>query len=160
MEKWVLGLSTVFSFIAMGLLLVLATLDSADVIGRYSLNMPIQGTLEISEILLAGVVFFGWGYTQSIRGHVSVSFLVSRFPRRVQAIVDFMTSLLMLILLALIVWQGTETAVSYWQSNRLITTIEWPLYPFQLFVPIGALAFCLVLIIQMLHLLTGFKKED
>lgn len=159
MEKFVLRLSKIFNYAAMALLFILAALDTADLLGRYLLNRPIEGTLEISEILLAGTVMLAWGHTQSENGHVSVRFLVAKFSPWVQRILDFSTSLIMLVLMGLIVWQGTETAISYWCSNRLITTIEWPLYPFQLFAPLGALIFCLVLIVQMRRHLISQKKE-
>ena len=159
-EKLIGVLTSIFSYIAMGMLLGLMFLGAVDVIGRYFFRSPIIGALEISEILLAGVAFFGWGYTQAIKGHVTVKIIVSRFSHKAQVILDFSNSLLMLLLLGLILWQGIETAISYWRSNRWIAVINVPMFPFQLFVPIGALVFCLVLMVQIVHLFSGMRKGD
>jgi TRAP-type C4-dicarboxylate transport system permease small subunit len=159
-EKCILAISKISRSIGMGILLGLALLDTADVIGRYFLNMPITGTQEVSEILLAGIVFFGWGHTQALKRHVAVTFVVSRFPRRLQAIMDLSVSFLMLLFLGLIMWQGIETAMSYRHSNRMIPILNIPIYPFQLFVPFGCLVFCLVLITQIFRLSAEIGKGD
>jgi TRAP-type C4-dicarboxylate transport system permease small subunit len=159
-EKYIGGISDIFSYIAMGMLLGLMFLGAVDVIGRYFFASPIMGTLEVSEILLAGVAFFGWGYTQSIKGHVTVKIIVSHFSHKVQVILDLLNSLLMFFLLGLILWQGVDTAISYWRSNRWIAVIDVPIFPFQLFVPLGALAFCLVLIVQIVHLFFNKREGD
>ena len=159
-EKGIQNTSNILSFIGMGMLLVLMVLGTADVIGRYLFNKPITGTLEISEILMAGMVFFGWPYTQAVMGHVRVDLIVSRFPRRAQALTDFISTLLALALFSLIVWRGIETAISYWHSNRTIDILYIPIFPFQLFVPFGAFFLCLVLIIQLLHSIAEMRKVD
>jgi TRAP-type C4-dicarboxylate transport system permease small subunit len=159
-EKAVYKISNMLSIVGMGMLLGLAVLDTVDVICRYFLSKPIVGTLEISEILLPGIVFFGWPYTQARKGHVAVRFVVDRFPLRAQVFVDLLSYLLMLIFLSLIVWRGIVTAISYWHSNRWIAVINVPIYPFQLFVSLGASVFCIVMFFQMCHLLTQIRKRN
>ena len=159
-EKAIYNISNTFGNIGIGMLLALVSLDTADVIFRYFFSKPIVGTLEISEILLPGIVFFGWSYTQARRGHVAVRFVVDRFTPRVQQAIDLVASLLMFIFLALVVWRGIETAISYWHSNRWIAVLNVPIFPFQLFVPLGAFVFCLVLITQVLDLLTELRKGN
>lgn len=159
-EKWVARISVVFNTVAMWLLVALAALDTADLFGRYFLNMPIQGTLEISEILLACVVLFAWGPTQLAKGHVSVRFVIEKCSTGVRNVIDLITSVLLLALMVVLVWQGIEVTISYWSSNRLITTIEWPQYLFQTFVPIGGAVFCLVLLIQVFKLAFSLRKGD
>ena len=78
--------------ISMGILSVVMFLGAADVIGRYSLDVPIKGAYEFSQAMLAAVILFSWAYVQSKKGHVSIDLLVVRLPHRVQAAIDFCTT--------------------------------------------------------------------
>jgi TRAP-type C4-dicarboxylate transport system permease small subunit len=157
-EKGIRPVSNVLRVVGMGMLSVLMFLGAADVIGRYLFNKPILGTLEVSEILLAGIVFFGWAYTLSVEGHVRVDFFYLRFPVRAQRIVGFFTSFFSLVLFSLITWRAAKTAIFYWQGNKLVPILKIPVFPFQLFVSLGALALCLELIIEMSYFLFQARR--
>lgn len=160
LEKGITNASNVLNVIGMVLLFVLMMQGAADVIGRYLFNKPIIGTMERSQVFLALMVVLGWGYTQIARGHVTVEFFLRRFPSRVRAITNFVTNFLVLVLFSLIVWQAVITAKLYHEAGRLIFTIHWPLAPFQLFVSLGALVLCLVLIMDMIQLFLQMKRGD
>lgn len=158
LEKGVENATNILCYVGMGMLVVLMLLGAGDVIGRYFFNKPITGTREISEILLAGVVFFGWSYTQLQRGHVSVGTFVARLRPRARAIIASITSLIALIIFGLMAWQAAERAIATWKGGRLINTIFIPVAPFQLFVSVGAVVLCLVLAIQTAHFITQARK--
>ena len=63
-EKVVRNVCNIFNYIGMMLLFILMVQGFADVIGRYLFKRPIIGTMERGEVLLALMVFLGWGYTQ------------------------------------------------------------------------------------------------
>lgn len=151
-------LSNVLSAIAMGLLFVMMVLGAADVIGRYFFNKPIIGTMETGQVLLALIVVFGWSYTHIAKAHINVELLVSRLRPRARAVANFITNFMALVLFSLIVWQAAVTANMYHEAGRFIYTIEWPLAPFQLLVSLGALALCLVFILELVHLLLQIKS--
>jgi TRAP-type C4-dicarboxylate transport system permease small subunit len=158
LEKTIRNTGNILCAIGMGMLLVLMLLGAGDVIGRYLFNKPVTGTMEVSSILLAGIVFFGWAYTQAVGGHVKVEIFFSRFPPLVQTAVSLLTLFISLILFSLITWQGARMAMIYWKAGRLIDVIYVPIAPFQLFVSLGALVLCLELAIQLLHLLPQVRK--
>lgn len=148
---------------AIGMVLLLATmfLGAGDVIGRYVFNYPITGTMDISQLLMGGVVFFGWAYTLARRAHVTVDILFNHYPARVQAIINFVMLLLSLVLFSLIIWQSANIAIIDWQANRLVKIILIPVAPFKFLIPFGAFFLCLECIIQMVQLVPGMrgKKE-
>jgi len=133
---------------------------AADVIGRYLFNKPIIGTMERGELLLALMVFLSWGHTQIKKGHVNVELFISRFPPRAQAITNFATTFLALVLFSLIAWQGALSAKATYESGRLVYVIHWPRAPFQFFVPLGALILCLVLIVELVQYFFQMKGRD
>lgn len=159
LEKYVRRFTNLLCFLGMILLALLMFLGALDVVGRYFFNFPIKGTYEMSEVLLAGVVFFGLAYTQSERGHVSVDSFVTRFHPRVQAVTGAVISLMSFVIFALISWQGTVLAHKSWESGRLIDVISIPIAPFQLLVTVGAFAMCLELLVQFLQYLKASNKE-
>lgn len=159
-EKVIRNMSNIFHTVGMGMLLILMLLDSADVLGRYLFAKPITGTLEISQMLLASMVFFSWAYTQVIKGHVNIDIVVSRFSPRVQAIINVIATFLGLVLFILIAWQGAVLAKQYAGEGRLIAgVVKWPLAPFQAFISLGALAICLVFISQIFQLIPQMKRR-
>ena len=158
-DKAVRRLTNILCYTAAVMLAALMLLGSSDVIGRYFFNKPIKGTFEISEILLAGIVFFGLAYTSSIERHVRVDTFVLLFSPRLQAIIGCIISFLALIIFFLIGWQGAELAMKSWEQHRLIDVIYVPIAPFQLFVSLGALAVCLELIVQMRRFIIAARKE-
>ncbi len=158
-DKAVRKFTNILCYIAVAMLAVLMLLGASDVIGRYFFNKPIKGTLEISEILLAGIVLFGLAYTSSVGGHVRVDTFVLLFSPRLQAIVGCIVSFLSLIIFFLIGWQGAELALQSWERHRSIDVFFIPIAPFQLFVSIGALAVCLELIVQIRNFIFAGRKE-
>ena len=55
-EKSLKNTENVLSNIGMVMFVFLMLIGASDVIGRYIFNRPITGTLEISQILMAGMV--------------------------------------------------------------------------------------------------------
>ncbi len=158
-EKGVRGASNILNFIGMGMLLALMLLGAADVIGRYFFSRPITGTFEIGQVLVASMVFFSWGYTQLAREHVRVDIFISRLNPRSQAITDFVAIFMSMLLFGIMAWQGVLVTKLYFEGGRLISdVIGWPLFIFQSFIPIGAVAICLVFNTQMIQLLPRMKR--
>jgi TRAP-type C4-dicarboxylate transport system permease small subunit len=108
---------------------------------------------------LVAIVFFGWTYTLISGGHVRLDTFISRFPERAQAISGFITSFIGLVILGLITWQSALKAAASSKTGEVIDVVNIPIYPFQCFVAIGAFAFCLELLVQMLHYVNELKKE-
>ena len=142
------------------LMLVLLLLDTGDVIGRYVFNNPIKGTLEVSEVLMAGMVLFSWAYTQKMGGHVRVDLFISRYPSRARAMVNFATLLLSLAPFSVILWQSAIIAAHYTQQHRVLPLLSFPSGPFHFFVPVAAFFLCLELIVQIAHLIPEMRKGE
>ena len=159
-EKGIRYAGNIFTGIAGVMFLGLMFLGASDVIGRYVFDKPIMGTMEASEVLMAGIVLLSWAYTQRTGGHVRVELVTSRYPPRVRAITNFVTLLLALILFSAITWQSTIIATTYLQEHRVFQILQIPTAPFYFFVPVGAFFLCLEFIIQMLHLIPEMRRVE
>ena len=101
-EKIVHKTSSIFNSVAACLLFLLMIAGPADVLGRYLLNAPINGTMERGQLILALMVFLSWGHTQLKRGHVSVELFISRFPTRLRILSEIVTTLITLFMFILV----------------------------------------------------------
>lgn len=151
--------NSVLLYICACMLSIMMLLGAADILGRYFFNRPIVGTFEIFEILLPGIVLLGLGFTQAGRAHIKVDMVVGRLPPRMRTLADLCTTTMALAASLLMLWQGIVTASLYYHQNRLISNIHVPMYLPHLFVPLGALALCAVLVVQMLELLTKLRED-
>lgn len=116
------------------------------VTGRYSLDLPVPGAVELIEFLMTFVVFFGFGFCAIHRANVCVDLFVQQMPKRVQAAIDFATCLLSIGIVVLITWQGIEQARSLWESGHVSGVLHIPHYPFLIVLVIGCAVFSLVLL--------------
>jgi TRAP-type C4-dicarboxylate transport system permease small subunit len=129
------------------------------VAGRYFLDRPVPGAVELIEFLMTFVVFFAFGFGAVQRANVSVELLVQRLPERVQAIIDAMTCILSIGIVTLITWQGILQAGSLRESGHVSGVLHIPHYPFLIVLVIGCAVFDLVLVKHFFEYLHGvFKK--
>ena len=112
-ERVVRRAGNIFTGIGGVMFMALMFLGAGDVIGRYLFNKPIMGTMEASEILMAGIVLLSWAYTQRTGGHVRVELFISRYSPRTKAIANFATMFLSLVLFSVIICKSFEIAVKY-----------------------------------------------
>jgi len=132
--------------VGMFLLIPMMLLTVGDVIVRVAWARTIPGAVETSEYMLAVFILLGLAFTQQIKGHVRVSFLISRLSARAQPAMEIFTTLLSLFIIFIVVWQGWvigihETAVS--------DMLRVPQAPFKLLVAVGGFLLFLELLIDL-----------
>lgn len=135
--------------LALGAMMLLGV---ADVGGRWLFNRPIPAAFEVTEFLMAFVVFFALAYTQRVGGHVRVLVVTGRLSRRGQRLLDVVALAIALGLALLITWKSFGY---FWASWRIRETtvglVDLPLYPALMTVPLGAALFSLQLLSDLLR---------
>src|SRR5699024_5543380 len=91
-------------------LFIMMAITVVDVTGRLFFK-PLLGAFELTGFSLAITIFFSLGYTQIKKGHIHVTFLVDRWPKKIQAIVDVITYFIFLVLVVVICWQVADYAI-------------------------------------------------
>jgi TRAP-type C4-dicarboxylate transport system permease small subunit len=125
--------------IAAGAAAVIATVTFIDVIGRYFFRSSFPFTVELTQLAMAIVVYFGVGLVTHEDAHISADVVTSHLRPRLRAGLALVTNLLALGFLAVMVWR-------LWvQANFLLakgdTTMVWtvPLWPFAFAVAFGSI---------------------
>ncbi len=134
-------------FIGMFLAIPLMLLTVGDVMGRSFFNKPIPGTFELSEYMLAVIVLLGAAYTQQVKGHVGVDFLTSRYSPKTQAVLQTVTTLAGLVIIAILVWQGYLEGL---HEKAVSDQLRVPQWPFKLLVAVGGLLLWLELLLDFI----------
>lgn len=127
-----------------------------NIIIRSTIAAPIQGTYDLVVILTTVVIALSIAYCAAKDGHVAVSLLVQRFPKRVQHFIDFITGSIVIITLLLTTWYLVQHANTMRQNQEVTTTIGIPYAPFILIIAVGTGMLALVIFGKVLSL---FVKE-
>lgn len=135
----------------LGMMFVGAT----DVIGRYAFNHPIRGALEFQQIMMGGIALLSLGYTQYLKSHIKIDVITQKYPSFAREAVEIIALMVGTIMFFLIAWQGAKIAIQVAYEGRMLENIRLPLFPFLLFVPLGASVFCFESICQLYE---RFKK--
>jgi len=101
--EWIIYYSAACGMIFVIPLMLLTT---GDVVGRSFFNKPLAGTFELSEFMLAVIILLSAAYTQQVKGHVAVDFVTSRFSPRIQKGLQVAATVLSLLIVGIMVWQG------------------------------------------------------
>ncbi|MCX8117745.1 MAG: TRAP transporter small permease [Desulfobacterota bacterium] len=144
--------------VGLGLLIAMMLLTVVDVIGRKFFDSPITGSYELTEFMLALIVFFSVGYTQIQKGHIAMEALVSRFSSRAQALTDSIVYLISIGLGGLLTWQLVAHAKRTYLGKHETGVLHLPLYPFLLAAAFGCLLYSLVLLVDFLLSLEKARK--
>lgn len=151
---WLHAIAAVFVFL---LMLVI----SADVLGRYVFNQPLQGAYELSESLLVFVVFMGFAYTQHEKGNIRVQMVSSRLPARWRPLLDFLAHALGLAIFALITYEtGRHAGAAWLEGERSAGIVHVPLYPARFAVAVGCFFLSLQFAIDAWSDLRRFIRGD
>lgn len=140
-------------------ILIMMVLTAVDVCGRYILNKPIRGALELTEFLLVITVAAGLAYTQVSRRHVSVDFVIFWLPAAIRKAIKAISGTICLVMYALISWQGFKGGQNQLRHGVTSGAFEIPIWPFYFFMAFGCGILCLVFLADLLKLISR-QKDD
>jgi TRAP-type C4-dicarboxylate transport system permease small subunit len=107
----------------------------------------IPGGYNTTIALLTILVFLPMGYVQMKRAHITVDLVTSRLDQRTRAILRIITSILAVLVFALLTWACGQKA---WESTlareEWMGLIYYPAWPFRWTLPLGMGIFTLQMV--------------
>src|SRR5262245_59408889 len=76
-----------------------------DVVGRYLFNRPLPGSSEITELLMATLIYAGLPLVSQRQAHIAVDLLDSVTPRAVVPIRNAIIGLISIFVVGIIAWR-------------------------------------------------------
>jgi TRAP-type C4-dicarboxylate transport system permease small subunit len=126
----------------------------ADVVLRFC-GMPIVGTFEV--VGLAGAIAIGFGIpiTSFSRGHIFVNFVVKKFPKKGQVVINIATRLATIAIFILVGYNLYLYSNDLLASGEVTLTRQLPFYPIGYSLSFCCFVQCLVMIGDIVKIFGG-----
>ncbi len=136
-------------------LMLMMFLTAFDVAFRYLFNAPIEGTLEVVEYLMAILIPFSIAYCAFRKSHVAVDFVMGRFSRMIQRIVEFFVLTVTLAFVLVVTWQSVLYVAEVRESEVTSAVLLIATWPFVVPAALGMGIFGLVLFNHLVRIPRG-----
>ncbi|MDW3182765.1 TRAP transporter small permease [Roseobacter sp.] len=121
-------------------LIAMMCLTVADVLGRYIMNAPVPGAAELTELLLAAVVFLGLPAASIDNDHIAVDVLTSRFSETRARLLEIVISFVSASVLTVVGWRIWIVGQQIAGYSGTTPTLKMPLAP----VAYGSAILCVI----------------
>jgi TRAP-type transport system small permease protein len=153
MSRLEIVLQRVLGVIAAVILFAMMMLTAVDVIGRYLFNRPVNGGFEVTEIMLAALIYCGLPLVSARREHIVIDTFDPFFSRRFKRALDVIAEILCTIAfggMAVLIFQRAERIAGYGDTTSVL---KLPLAPFAYIVAV------MIAITALIHLWLIFVPQ-
>lgn len=137
--------------IASTLLVVIMVLVTFDVAGRNIWNHPIQGSYELTELGSALLVFLALAVTHRAGDHISIDFVATKLPIRMQQWLYAFVELVSMVVLFVIARELFKNGVRMMERGVTTTDLSIPTYPVLYVMTFATVIFALVALMKSIH---------
>lgn len=143
-SRFITGFTFSMHVWAAATLAVLMLLTGAHILGRV-FRYGIPGAVEITEVLMAPIVFGSLAYAYHLGCHIKMEVVTQRLPARVVAALGVLEGLIGGGFIALISWRLFLWAWEAWQMHEVTQGIlDIPIFPFRFISALGLVPFALL----------------
>jgi len=130
------------------------SLTCIDVVSRY-FGKPIYGSYDIISASEGIIISFSLAYTQSLKGHVSITLFYDLFSQKNRALIDVIIDFISFCFVLLLTYAITKDATQLLRKGMVSMAIGLPLFPTGYAISFG----CFVMSLQiLLDLIDSLKK--
>lgn len=149
-KRTLFRLAALLDRISWGVLFVMMVMTMADVLLRKFTNITIIGCGEMTEMMMAVVVFCSLAQCEVDDGHIKIDLIMGRVNPKIQALVDTLTQLFCFILFCLITYSTFRHALEIREWEEVSIDLAIPIYPFIFIAASGSGLLALVLLSKTL----------
>ena len=155
MNRLDVWLQRILGLTAAVVLFLMMMITAVDVAGRYLFNRPVNGGFEITELLLAMLIYCGLPLVSARREHIVIDTFDPLFPPRFKRALDVTAEVICAIAFAGLGWlhlpRRAERVASYGDTTAVLII---PLAPF------AYVMAAMIVITALLHLALVFVPES
>ena len=145
-KRVVQRITRILTYAGMFLLIPMMLLTSAEVVSRGVWSRPIPGTIELSSYMMSIFILLGLAYTHQVKGHVRVTMLTSKLPAPAALVIEAITTLLSIFIIAVLCWQGWVEAA---ETRAVSDMLRISQLPFRMLIPLAAFFLVLELLFDL-----------
>ena len=164
--EWLLvaagGIVTAGAFIANICLIIMLSIIFINVILRYVVLQPLYWGDEIMTYLMIVMVYAGFGFMLGQGGHVRMTLLFDKLPRKVRNFLWVIVSLMGTVYTAFLVYAVIKLVLDTLQIGAFSMITRWPLAPWQILIALGLISLLLaflLLFIERIGIARGTREE-
>ena len=153
-------------YLGMIALIGLMAMVVVEVVARYVFNHPMQGYIDIMEMMMVLLVFLSLAYCQREGGHIRMELFMTRVLRggRRYHLAEFFHLLISLAGFGVIAFFAAKEVLHAYNIGDVSMTVHLPTWPARMLAATGAIFLCLRFILQMLQSLrevaVGVKRTE
>ena len=136
-------------WIAVFALIAILGITVADILGNKIFKMPLPLTVDFVGYILLVAGAFALADTQKDHGFIEVFFLVSKLPKRLQAILGIFNSLIGLAIFSILSWKSFEHMLEIKHSEAMTLSFDIPAYVFVPILTFGSICISFVCLLQL-----------
>jgi C4-dicarboxylate transporter DctQ subunit len=129
--------------------LAIVLLVTYDVTMRHFFDRPQLFVDEVASFLQVLLIFAGAAYTFRVGGHVRVDLLTGHLRPAARAWLRVLTLVLGVVLLAVVIWVTTQSAVTASRYGRVSAVMLYPLWLPMAFIPAGLALMGLAMLVAL-----------
>ncbi len=153
LEKFIGSASRWANYISMAFLLIMPIPVFIDVVARLAFKGSIPGGIEIESFILLIIVFLGVAFIQYNEGHIRIKFIVSRFPKWIQNLIECFHYLISTMFFGLMSSQLFLQGLKKIEDNVMTYELEIPVWIFWFIGAIGVFILAIVVALEFLKVL-------
>lgn len=129
LHRWRDRLISLSGLTAGAFLVLMMLVTVVDVVGRYFLNAPLPGAFEMTQFLMAAIVYAGLPNVSQRESHITIDLLDNVTPGRLVPFRDLAVNALCAIAFAVLAWRLWLLAQEAVEWGDVTQYLGWPLYP-------------------------------
>ena len=106
-------------------------------LSRFTTGSTPSWTQELAQFIQVYFVYLGASYAIKKNAHMRLTFLINKFPKKINHILEINSDLFFIVFCALLLWFGTIIAVRIYQFNQVSASMRIPMFIPYLAVPLG-----------------------
>lgn len=140
-RRW---LETVLGLVSATVLFLMMMITTVDVIGRYVFNTPLTGGFEVTELMLAALIYCGLPMVSQRREHIVIDTFDPWMSARVKRGFDIMAEIVCSLILGGIGYLIFLRAARVAEYGDTTSVLKWPLAPVAYLMGTMILVACLI----------------
>jgi TRAP-type C4-dicarboxylate transport system permease small subunit len=157
---WVRTFNRIVHYGAGLALLALLVLTIANIIGRDVFNSPVEGTVEVTPLLLVMVIYLGFAHAQHLGDHISVDLMYAHLGPRSQKASSVFSYIFTVVILVLLTRQLWRYAGVQERGGYTTASLEWEIHWFVRVATVGAALLLVATVVEIVAEVLGLDPDD
>ncbi|MEE3266910.1 MAG: TRAP transporter small permease [SAR324 cluster bacterium] len=157
LARWELEFDKVLGFLAALVLMLLMIITFIDVLGRYLFSAPLPGAFELTEIMMAMLIFAGLPLVSRANQHVTVNLIVGILSPIILHFQRLITQAIMAVVLAVMAWRMWIKAEEMLEQGDETAYLLLPIAPVAFFMTLMMAVSALIVAIQFIR---NFRSKE